>query len=898
LADGTVHIDRGRIQLPSGVVHVDGEAHVMTARGDFIHQPHFRAKIGAPHVELADLSDGNVGGVASATITAEGTPSKYHARALIAVPGVIVRGATLALARVDVEGDQHRLRLNDLLVRPVKGGVLVGKGTFDVAMKSFTGRIAGHQLPLSLISDATSAPPVAGVLDFVVLGDGTIAKPHFKATLSTTTISVDQQEIGRLRARADGGLDRIAVAVRLEGDDQTLALNTRIFPDEKRVEGRFASHALKLRRLLLLADQDIALGGDIGADVFFSGPLPYPDLKGGIWLTGLELDGDPVPGGGTSLRLSTAHVGGDKHYRIEANIIHAVAIQADLEPTPIPIRGKVTASIDDLQLEKLVPSIKERGIVSHVHGQAVLEFGAQAPRGSLVLDRLSAQFAERSIQAAEPIRIDFADSNVVIKSFVLRGSEGNFVLTGHAGHELALSARGVLELGFVEPLVPQLAEATGGLRLAVDLAGTPSSPTGRGTISIETPIDVRPRGSIRVFHLEKADISIVPTLVTIHRLSGAMGSGTFNATGTISLAGFKPASWDVSVTGQSISLSTPEFVIDADARLHATGRGPVPSISGEVVIVRGRYTKQFTLDRFNFIAKRNDEEDQNAPREQAPWLDAMRLDIRALSTGTINVRVDAQAFSANVELTANLRVRGSAAQPRIDGRVAVESGEMSFPSAKLPVTGAIDFVPRIDQPIRPVIDITAEGDVRGAGADGRQRDFHITMSLTGTLNQIGLDLQAPDLPDRTEILSLLITGNADVMSIAQGGSSGDAQPLAPGLAFAGSQLAAPATRFLQQQLERQLNLQLELRTEVTSEGFRVVAGKEITRRIHIEGGYGRSFLENTAVASTTATLHLTDRFFFEGSAQTINAFGSSVAALQEGAAGRLELKLRVFGSDQ
>src|SRR5262249_43227371 len=145
---------------------------------------------------------------------------------------------------------------------------------------------------------------------------------------------------------------------------------------------------------------------------------------------------------------------------------------------------------------------------------------------------------------------------------------------------------------------------------------------------------------------------------------------------------------------------------------------------------------------------------------------------------------------------------------------------------------------------------------------------------------------------------LLITGSADVMSIAAGGTpTGEPQPLAPGLAFAGSQLAAPATRFLEQQLERQLNLQLELRTEVTSEGFRVVAGKEITRRIHIEGGYGRSFVENTAVASTTAQLHLTDRFIFEGSAQTINAFGASVAALQEGAAGRLELKLRVFGTE-
>jgi autotransporter translocation and assembly factor TamB len=912
LTGGTLSVEDGRIILPSGSIRLDGQAHVLDVRGKPIANPEVKGRIAASRIALGDLSGGAVDGIATATIALEGTPARYRARALAEVPNLVVNGSTLAFARVDVEGDHHRLQIRDLLVRPTKGGLLRGSGTIDVDRKVFTGRIAGQKLPAAMISDATDLPGrLAGTIDLDLEGAGSLDKPHMKASIRTSRITLDDQALGSARAAATGGLDRIDAWARIDDDQGVVAANVRYFAEKKTVEGRIAGRKIKIRKLLLLTDQSISIDGDVGADFRFAGEVPYPQLDGAIAITGLELAGDPVPKGGSEIRLSTRDNDGVRHYRVDADVVHAMKIAADIRPKgatssaradPVaraaaatPISGEVEATIEDLQLEKLIPSIKERGITSHLRGRAKLALGKRID-GRLVLDTLSAEFGDKKIQAAEPIRLDLAGSRVIVRSFRLEGTEGTFELRGHVGSDLALDARGALELGFIEPLVPQLAQAAGAIRLAVAVAGSPSKPIANGTLAIATPIDVRPRGSTRMIHLEKADISIAPGKVTIRNLAGGMGSGTFGGHGTIALIGVKPSGWDVDIEGQNLSFSTKDVVIDADAKIHAYGTAVVPSLSGEIRIVRGRYTKQLELDRFNFIARKEDE-DEGGPSEQPAWMSEMELDLHALSTGTINLKVDAEAFSMKIDLTNDLRIKGTAAEPRIDGRITAESGEIKFPSAKLPLTGAVDFVPTIEEPIHPIIDITAEGDVRGTGGDGRQRDYHVTVGLKGSAEQMTLELSSPELADRTDVLALLITGNADVTSIAQGTKSDEPQPLAPGLAFAGSQLAAPATRFLEQQLEKELNLQLELRTEVTSEGFRVVAGKELTRRIHLEGGYGRSFVENAAVASTSATLQMTDRFFLEGSAQTINAFGNSVAALQEGAAGRLELKLRVLGAD-
>src|SRR5262249_6552214 len=146
------------------------------------------------------------------------------------------------------------------------------------------------------------------------------------------------------------------------------------------------------------------------ADVRFSGALPDPGLEGRIWVTGLELGGDPVTNSDSEIRLSTRDERERRHYRIDADIVHALKIAADIRPNASgsPIGGDIGATIEDLQRERLTPSFRERGIASHVSGGAKVAPPEETRplEGQIPLDRLSAEFAGKKIDAAEPIRLD------------------------------------------------------------------------------------------------------------------------------------------------------------------------------------------------------------------------------------------------------------------------------------------------------------------------------------------------------------------------------------------------------------------------------------------------------------------------------------------------------------
>jgi hypothetical protein len=901
LERGTVLIEGGRVHVANGDVYLEGNAHVLDQRGALIQNPELHARVTAGRVGIGDLTEGRARGTITATVTVDGPLDDYQARGVIMAPGLAVGGASVAAALIAVEGNHKRLVIRDLYLAPAGGAPLTADGEIRVAERMFRARVESRAFPIAFLSGISpSLPTLTGTIALGAKADGDLSEPRFDISLDGVELGLEDRSFGDVHAHAAGDFEEVSASIVAKGEAGEVHVDGRGSPARKTIDAHVTSNALSIRRLLRDAGNKLPLAGDLSFDVAMRGTLPRPDVDGAIHFRKLELDDKPLPSGTADITISTDRDRRD--YRIEAELADAVFVHANIEAPPSGhIAGKATAELRDLSVERLIPSVKERGLKALIAGEADVSFGDRGPaRGRIVLNTLSAEVDDRTLEATEPIRVRLEGSRLDIESFRLAGTSGRFELEGSAGATLALRAKGALELGLIQPFIPQLTQASGTIDVALNVSGTSKRPEASGQVSLQSPIALRPRGSPRMVEVSEADIGLSPSLIAVNKLAGTYGGGAFQASGTVALAGIEPSGWDLRLSGTNLPIQTQQLQVDADARLRVTGSGPSPHISGELGIVRGRYLKEVKLEQFNFIAKKQTEELAEPKSTPPPILHDVQLDLRAVSTGPVNVRFDAQAFSVNADLDINLHLKGSPLEPQTDGRILVESGEITFPAAKLPITGSVDLVPTPSRPIHPVMNVTAEGDVRGAASDGRQRDFHVTVALTGPLDQMQIDLSAPDISDKTDVLSLLITGNADILSVVQARQSQAEQPpgttLSPTLAFAGSQLAAPLSSFFQQQLNKELNLQLELRTEVTAEGFRVVAGRQVGTRIHIEGGYGRSFPEGSSVATGSATLQLTDRVLFEGGAQTLNAFGSSVASLQAGSAGRLELKLRVFGS--
>lgn len=913
---GLLTLANGRIAVAGGQIGARGTARILDARGRPLKNPLIDAALNVEGVEIGELTNGAAKGSLAATATVSGDVQNYVAHLDGRVPELMVGGATLTATRLVAHGDHTAIDVELFSVEPKRGGHLSGKGQLRVADQMLDFAVQGRDLPLALVAEAAQLPnTVSGSIALDLTAKGHFDSPELRGNLLASRIVIDDHPVGDLRADVTGDSQQVTGTAAFTGAAGRLDLTSTYHMKEKIIDGRIVSQALLIGKLPFVGSMNLPVDGVAAVDIGVNGTLPYPKAEGSIRFSKLVLEGSPLGNGQAELKLATnTHPNKPIEYQIDLQALQVLTAQALLSTRPhvgggkiagtssttppLPFTGAVTAELHDVALEKFIPAIAERGIATNIGGRAKVTLGERAGdiHGSLTLDRVDATFDENEVHAAQPIEIELIGSEVFIRRFELQGSKGSFQLLGRAGSRLDLRANGAIELAFIEPLVPELAEASGTAKLQLDVQGTSAAPRLSGQIVLMTPVDLRPRGSVRMIHLDKADIRLTPNQVQLRELTGGYGSGSFEASGKIALTDMKPVGYDLTVRGDNLPFETPDLLIEANADLRATGSGPMPKISGTVDITRGRYIKQLNLDRFNFLARKppTDEEGQDSvPSDTPSVLSDIKLDLHAQSTGLVNLKVDAAAFATDVNLSTDLRITGNADTPRIEGRITAEDGYLRFPAAKLPVTGTIDFVPTPDEPLRPILGITAEGDIRGTDQTGRPRDYHVTVMLTGPLKQMAFDLAAPDL-DRTEVLSLLITGNPDIQSIAQGGQS-DQKGLSSSVVFAGSQLAGPVSKLLENQLRQALNLQLELRTEITSGGFRVVAAKEITRRIRIEGGYGRSIAENQTVASTLATLRLTDRLLFEGGAQTVNSFGETVASLQEGAAGSLALKLRVFG---
>jgi hypothetical protein len=151
----------------------------------------------------------------------------------------------------------------------------------------------------------------------------------------------------------------------------------------------------------------------------------------------------------------------------------------------------------------------------------------------------------------------------------------------------------------------------------------------------------------------------------------------------------------------------------------------------------------------------------------------------------------------------------------------------------------------------------------------------------------------PDLT-RVEILALLVRGEANLSLLGNRGAGTNSSTLDAAIAFAGSQVTAPLSRLVTEQLERSLNLKLRLGAELTSTGLRLTASQQIIPRLSLQGAYERSLGASAGVTSASARLLITNRLFLEGSTRSASPAASTDLSYQSSES-RLELKWRLFG---
>jgi hypothetical protein len=875
-----------------GVIHARGVVHLpqleRTTATTTATTPTLALEVSTEALSLGPLLGGRAQGRLAVRARLDGLASAPTARVEGLISALSVGGQPVAdVVPLVITARAGRYTLARTQVALVGGGMLALEGSTQGEVLDV--RAFGEAIPLATVAtlggvSSTTAAALGGTIELAIGARGPRSAPTLSAEVEGQGLSVLGVAFDRAVVRAEGPSSALGFDVRLVGQGGTIKLSGKLDAGTQILRPT----QLLVRNLALPVLPSLpTLAGRIDAELELVGPLPYPEATGHVGLRDLALAERPL---GLDLTTLEVRPAGDAGlYTLELALGRGLVVRGLLVLSPA-FGFTAFAEARDWSLRPAIEALIARGTLADeglvralavtVGATADVAYDARGLRVEVRLGALDVGADDLGLALEAPATLRYDGETLTLGRLVLSGRRGGLELAGTVGAEISLDARADVNAALLALASRTVQSATGRFTVEASVRGSREDPEVAATLTIGEPVSIRPRVGVREVVLSAGRVVATRTRVHVEGLTGELGGGTFRLVGSVGLRGNKPSDFDLAFDGQSLPLRTRDLAVEASMALRLRGSADAPKLSGRLELERARYAKKFRLENFAFVAQTSEEGPTLA--EQLPWLAELELDVRAQSAGDIDVDVDAATVQLGLTLGADVTVRGSPLALRLGGRLRSDVGSLVFPRATLDVTTCtVDLDPYpVAGTSGMVVRLVAEGEV--AGSD-RSRTRVVRVVLEGPLEQLSLDLQSSGL-DRLQVLSLLILGS-------------DAPEGNDALAFAGSQLAAPLTRFLEDQLEKSLNLGVKLGAEVSQESVKVTATKELTRRLVLEGSYQRYFADDVATTAVRALLYLFDRAFLEARASQTSgtATGNRKTAAGEATSTGVELKYQLLG---
>jgi len=612
--------------------------------------------------------------------------------------------------------------------------------------------------------------PVKGLLSGSANFTGTFANPQGSADLTLRNATIYDDAVDRVHAKLNYQPQTIDVPqLELVSGPSRLELSGRYDHASGNLESgnlqfRLDSNSIDLARIKTLAQQRPGLSGTLlfnlsgAAQVHATEPrILVRDLSGNLKATALALHGKSL--GDVALAASTS--GGQTNFTINSGLAGATIEGRGSVQLANEYPAEAQLTLKNVTWAGLRPLLgydagEGRGFEAGAEGQVSVNGPLLNPknlRGSVELTHLQVSGASSVFRKANtmllrnqgPIAATLDRGSLKIQSAHLSGPQTDLHATGTVplnGQEMALGLNGNVNLAILEQFDRSIT-SSGSIVLAAGVRGTPAKPRLTGQVELHNAsFDYTglPTGVWKA----NGVVALNGNSAVIRNLTAEAGGGQVSVTGSATLPtsqneslrfGFQAKASRVRIQVQ------PGLGLVASANINLGGATGNSTLSGSITVEQVSFATRTDLGSLLSLAA----PPVQTPSAPSPFLDTMRLDLRVRSSSSLGVQ---SSLAQNLELTTDLRVRGTAANPGVLGRVLITEGKLLFFGSTYTVnTGTIAFYNPIR--IEPILDLSLETTTQGVD---------VVLRVTGPVDNMKLSYTSDPPLQFQEIVGLLAGG--------------------------------------------------------------------------------------------------------------------------------------------
>jgi translocation and assembly module TamB len=384
-----------------------------------------------------------------------------------------------------------------------------------------------------------------------------------------------------------------------------------------------------------------------------------------------------------------------------------------------------------------------------------------------------------------PIVATFANSVVTVTAAHMVGRDTDLTVTGKASlqdkNPLDFHVNGRVDLAIVHEINRDFA-SSGTVNADATVRGTLDAPQINGRVAfqnatfevVDLPNGISNANGVLVFTKDRA---------TIQSFTGETGGGKITLFGFAAYGG-GPLAFRIHANINQVRLRYPEGVSTvADATLNFTGSSDRSMLAGSVTVLRTAFNPQ--SDFSSIIAA--SAQPVRTPSARSGILGGMNFDIQIQTAPDIQVQ---STLTEDIEMEANLRLRGTFSNPAVTGRITITQGQIVFFGTKYTINqGSVSFYNPVR--IEPVLNLDLETKARG---------IDVTLTVSGPLGKLNLTPRSDPPLQFNEIVALLATGRTptgDPTLLAQQATAPQSWQQIGASALLGQAIASPVAGRLQ-----------------------------------------------------------------------------------------------------